>query len=219
MLRLTALLLLLANGLFFAWSQGLLGPWGFAPVEQSEPQRMSQQIRPDSLRILGPEETRRVETAVATSAPRSAECLQVGPFEDAQLTALRRPLEAWPVGSWSFEATVEPARWIVYMGRYAGADSINKKKAELRQLGVSFESLANPSLEPGLSLGGFTNQAEATRQLEELSRRGVRTAHVVEERPEVRGQFLRLPAVDESLRPRLEELKTLLGGKSMRPCR
>ena len=51
MLRLTVLLLLLANGGYFAWSQGLLLPWGYGPLQQSEPQRLRQQIRPEALRI------------------------------------------------------------------------------------------------------------------------------------------------------------------------
>ena len=43
MLRLAVVLLLLANGLYFAWSQGLLQDYGLAPAQQSEPQRLSQQ--------------------------------------------------------------------------------------------------------------------------------------------------------------------------------
>ena len=50
-------------------------------------------------------------------------------------------------------------------------------------------------------------------------KRGVRTARVAQERPEVRGQSLKLPLVDEALRPRLEELKPLLNGKPLRSCR
>ena len=36
MLRLVALLLLLANAGYFAWSQGLLVPWGVGPAQQAE---------------------------------------------------------------------------------------------------------------------------------------------------------------------------------------
>jgi hypothetical protein len=35
----------------------------------------------------------------------------------------------------------------------------------------------------------------------------------------VSGQLLRLPQVDDTLRPRLEELKTALSGKPLRACR
>jgi hypothetical protein len=86
-------------------------------------------------------------------------------------------------------------------------------------MGVSFEAPSNPALEPGLSLGGFATQAAATAQMESLAQRGVHTAKVVQERPEARGQSLKLPAVDESLRLRLDDLKVALNGKTLRPCR
>jgi hypothetical protein len=84
---------------------------------------------------------------------------------------------------------------------------------------VSFEPLSNPDLEPGLSLGGHATQQAAQQQLEQLALRGVRTARVVQERPEQRGQRLLLPAVDDALRPRLEDFKTALNGRALRPCR
>lgn len=218
MLRLTVLVLLLANAVYFAWSQRLLAPWGFAPAQQSEPHRLAQQIKPQALTILRGDEARQFEAGAASNG-RAAECLQAGVFEAAQIGALKQVLASWPAGSWALEPTVEPARWIVYMGKYLTAENVNRKKGELRQLGVSFEPLSNPSLEPGLSLGGFPTEAAAAQQLEVLSERGVRTAKVVKEREEVRGQVLRLAAVDDNLRPRLEELKPLLAGRNLRPCR
>ena len=69
MLRLIVLLLLLGNGAFYAWSQGLVAAWGIAPAQQSEPQRLAQQVRPEALRFLTSEEARRVDvTAVARPA-------------------------------------------------------------------------------------------------------------------------------------------------------
>ena len=81
------------------------------------------------------------------------------------------------------------------------------------------ENVTTAGLEPGLSLGGFTSQAAAQQQLNALSQRGVRTAKLVQERAEVSGQVLRLPQVDDTLRPRLDELKTALSGKPLRACR
>ena len=216
MLRLIVLLLLLGNGAFYAWSQGFLAAWGIAPAQQSEPQRLAQQVRPEALRFLTSEEARRVDV---TAVARPAECLQAGPLDEAQVVALRAGLQAWPAATWAIEPTVEAARWIVYMGKYPSAEAVAKKKGELRQLGVSFQSLVNPALEPGLSLGGFRTEGEADQHLSTLAERGVRTARVIVERPEVRGQALKLASVDEGLRPRLDELRPLLGGKPLRACR
>jgi hypothetical protein len=219
MLRLTVLLLLLANAAFFAWSKGMLAPWGLAPAQQSEPQRLEQQIKPQALRILSSQEARRFESASGASPQATSECLQAGLFADSQAASLKQALGPWPAGSWLFELAVEPAHWIVYIGKFATAENVSRKKAELRQIGVLFEPLSDPSLEPGLSLGGFATEAAATQQLEALSQRGVRSAKVVQERPEQRGQRLKLPAVDDTLRPRLDELRAALNGKSLRPCR
>jgi hypothetical protein len=216
MLRLVVLILALANAAYFAWSQGLLTSWGIAPTQQSEPQRVEQQIKPQALRVLPGDEARRVELAAAV---KTAECLQAGPFEDAQLPPLKQVLDAWPTNAWSLEPASEPPRWIVYMGKYAGADSVSRKKAELRQMGISFEPLSNAALEPGLSLGGFASQQDATAQMEVLAQRGVHTAKVVQERPEIRGQLLKLPGVDDLVRARLDDLKPVLAGKPLRPCR
>ncbi|MCG2594727.1 SPOR domain-containing protein [Ramlibacter sp. XY19] len=218
MLRLIVLLLLLANGGYYAWSQGYLLAWGAGPVQQSEPQRLSQQIKPEAIRVLKADDLKRAETAAA-QAPRPPECLASTALDDATVTALRQVLDSWPAGSWNFEPLVEPARWIVYMGKYAGVEQVARKRAELRQLGVSFEAPANPELEPGLSLGGFTSEAAANQGLAALGDRGVHTARVVQERPEQRGQRLVLSAVDDSLRPRLDELKAPLNSRALRACR
>lgn len=52
MLRILVLLLVLLNGAYLAWSQGWLLGWGYGPVQQREPQRVEQQIRPEALELL-----------------------------------------------------------------------------------------------------------------------------------------------------------------------
>ena len=71
MLRVAVLFLLLLNGAYFGWSQGYLQAYGLGPSARNEPQRLAQQIRPELLRVLGPEEGQRVESqqaAVSASA-------------------------------------------------------------------------------------------------------------------------------------------------------
>lgn len=219
MLKLIVALLLLANATFFVWSQGFLRAWDFAPKLQTEPERVTQQINPDAIRILKPDEARRLDVA-ATAAPKPLECLQAGVFDDIQATVLRKALESsLPVGSWVLEPLLEPPRWIVYMGKYPNAEALTKKRSELAALNLKTETLSNPSLEPGFSLGGFETQTAATNALNTLTKRGVRTARVVQERALVRGTTLKLNAVDDSLRARLDEVKTALGGKALRACK
>lgn len=220
MLRLLVLALLLANGVYFVWARGMLQPYGYAPVQQSEPQRLEQQIKPEVLVILNTDEARRVETVAVAQAVKPTECLQVGLYDDKQSVAIRQALESGlPVGSWSLESAIEPGRWMIYMGKFPNVDALNKKKSELRTLKISFEAPLNPANEPGVSLGNFDTQGAANQQLQALVQRGVRTARVLQERPESRGQLVKFTAVDEALRPRLDELKTVLGNKPLRACK
>jgi hypothetical protein len=217
MLRLVVLFLLVANAVWFAWAQHLLRPWGLGPSSQAEPQRVGQQIQPEAVSLLrGAEALRLAESATPLRPP---ECLATAPLPDVVAAVLRQRLAAWPPGSWRLEPSVEPARWIIYMGKYADLEMVERKKSELRRRGVSFEPVANPALEPGLSLGGFTSQAAANDQLAALATRDVRSARVVLERPELRGLALRLPLVDDLLRPRLAEIQGALGGRPLLACR
>ena len=227
MLRLLVLLLLLGNAAYFAWSHGALAAYGFAPAVQSEPQRMAQQLRPEAVRILTLPEAGNLKTLPEATAPASAtqpaavtQCLQAGLFNDEQTAALRTRLQnALPAGAWTFESSVEPARWMVYMGKYPSADALAKKKGELRQRNISFEPLNNPALEPGLSLGNFSAQLDADAELARIAKRGVKTARVIQVQAELRGQRLKLAAVTPALRAQLETVKPQLAGKTLQTCR
>jgi hypothetical protein len=219
MLRFFVLLLLLANGAYFAWAQGHLASLGFAPPQQSEPQRLQNQIKPDAIRLLSNTEAKRVEALASTPAAKAPECLQTALLSDKQASAVREAAASLPANAWRLEEATEPARWIVYMGKYANAEALAKKKAELRELSVAFESLKNPSLEPGLSLGGYLSQSQANESVANLARRGVRTAKVVQELPERKGQMLKLPSVDDSLRSQLDGIKSAVGAAGLVVCK
>ena len=218
MLRFLVLLLVLANGTYFAWSQGLLRAYGFAPAATNEPQRMAQQVHPESLRVMTPDEVKRLEAA--PQAAKAGECLQAGLFNEADSAALRSKLEpTLPAGSWTLDGVVVPARWIVYMGKYPTAEALAKKRAELASKNVRFENVTNPALELGISLGGYETHVAADAALDVLARRGVRTARVVQERFEVRSVLLKITVADEAVKARLEELKPAMGGKPLRACK
>ena len=51
MWRWIVLALVLANGTFWLWRHGELRPWGFGPLQASEPGRLKTQIQPESLRV------------------------------------------------------------------------------------------------------------------------------------------------------------------------
>lgn len=233
MLRLAVIVLLLANAGYYAWSHGWLRSWGLAPVEQTEPQRMAQQIRPETLRILRARETPPVAPSVASEAPAFAPparapaamaasapatvCLQAGTLDQRQADAVRTAAAALPQGSWSLESTPIPGRWMVYLGRFADDEALDKKRAELRARKVDHDR-AGGTLELGLSLGRFASKEAAERELTNLGTKGVRTARVIQERAEAPGFTLRLPAVNDALRAQLDVLRTAMAGKTLRAC-
>ena len=229
MLRLAVLLLVLANTAYFAWSQGLLAPIGLAPGVQTEPQRLGTQIQPEAMRLLTNNLAAQLDNGGSAAAPlignapaliaTATECLQAGLFNEQQTATLRASLESTlPPGSWQLESSVEPARWIVYMGKYNTEDALAKKRAELRQRGLSFRAVNSETLGPGLALASFTSQADAEKELARVATKGVRTARVAQERAEARGQILKLPAADAGLRKQLDSLTPQLEGKALRPC-
>lgn len=227
-MRLMVLLLLAVNGLYFGWTQGWFAELGLAPGATTEPQRKGQQVVPERIRLLAASEARQLESAAAAAATASAAaaagstvCLIGGLFDEAKARTVRQALEqaGLPAGSWLIEPATEPARWIIYMGPYPTADAVNRKRAELRAIGVVYSPLVNPALEPGLSLGRFASSAEATTAMNGLTARGVRTARVVQEVAEGRGFQLRVVEADSTQRTRLDELSRGWFGKGLQPCR
>jgi len=217
-MRLLVLILILANGVYFAWSEGLLRAYGFAPALQREPQRMDQQIRPEAIKLLTSLEAKRVDAQAQTELV-SKECLVADPFDDAQAATLRQALESTlPPGTWQIDTVAVPARWIVYMGKFVNVEQMVKKRGELAAMRLVPQGLNNPDLEPGLSLGGFDTQPEATAELTKLSLRGIRTAKVVQERQEGNQNQLKLPAVTPDIRNRLADLKPALAGRLLHSC-
>lgn len=236
MLRLFVLLLILANGAYFAWSHDLLSSWGLAPEPQSEPHRLNQQIAPERIHILkindAPVSAMTAAHAVAdtpgtpkpptvsnaTAAPSM--CMQAGVFNDKQSAVLRQALTAsLPAGSWRLAATALPTRWIVYMGKYPDNNTRDLKKSQLTKIKVPFEALTEVALEPGISLGSHASQEAANQALSRLFKQGVRTARVLQEQPGKMGFQLTVPAVDESTRARLTALRVQLAGKPLLPCK
>lgn len=244
MLRFAVIVVLMANAGYYAWAHGFLRQWGLAPQEQSEPQRMDQQIKPETLQILkvnpgkGAAAAAAPETPTAAMAPAAApsttvaeaptqtqtppppepkECLQAGVFDERQAEAIRTAAAALPRGSWALESIPVPGRWMVYMGRFDDMEALDKKRAELRARNVDFDR-AGGSWEYGLSLGRFSTKEAAERELNNLNNKGVRTARVIQERPDTGGFTLRLPAVNAALRAQLDGLRPALAGKTLRTC-
>ncbi|CAB5723021.1 Uncharacterised protein [Delftia tsuruhatensis] len=235
MLRIAFLLLVLANAGYYLWGHGHLEALGLAPARQSEPERLNQQVRPEALGLLSVDNTPAASpggeapsTAPPAPTPASAPaqaggqptiCLVATGIEDRHAEALRRGLVAQVASDqWDLSSTHQPGRWMVYMGKFPDAEFLERKRAELRARKIDFDR-AGGALEPGLSLGRFSTEEAATRELTNFARQGVRTARVVQERPDVTLYTLRLPQATPALRSQVEAMGgKAFEGKPFKPC-
>ena len=221
MLRLFALVMLLANAGYFAWSQGHLRALGWGPVEQREPERLVGQVGADKLRLEGATPTPATPSPTpTTTAAEATACHAVAGLNPAQATAVTTALGGAGLDDkqWTMDESVLPERWIVYVGKFPSTDLLNRKKTELRSLRVEFRDVNAPSLQPGLALGTYSTEAAAQTALQELGRSGVRSAKVTKEREEQRSVTVRLPALTEAERARLEPLVQQAAGKPLVTC-
>lgn len=150
-------------------------------------------------------------------APAAVRCLQAGPFNTAQATALRSALANWPSSSWRMDSAQAPGRWMVLL-RTPDASSMNQRRAELRgrNIDVDFPAVA---FRPGLSLGRFSSEEAARQEVTNLARKGVRGLQVVLERPEANTHKLVLPRADQALQQRAQALdKRLMGAQTWQSC-
>jgi hypothetical protein len=74
LLRTLVLLLVLANLAFLAWTQGLLSPLAHPPMSsEREPERLTRQVQPDAVKVLGTQAAAKLEREQAqASAAQSA---------------------------------------------------------------------------------------------------------------------------------------------------
>lgn len=240
MLRLLVLLLALANAVFLAWSLGLLDDvTGWRARGDREPERLARQVRPESILILPatatdapapgsvPSPAASAPVAAASAPPVvSAEaaplpaCVEAGPFSAAQIGPAQALLQSGlPRGSWTQVKTERSALWMVYLGKFDDVRNMAERQVELRRLNVEYDELRAPNeLAPGLSLGRFEVRANANNLLDQLVKRGVRNARVVESTPASSGQMLRIDKPSARVMAQLAVLPGDVFGKGFLPC-
>jgi hypothetical protein len=217
MLRSIVGFLLLANIVFFVWSQGWVdGLVGVRARGDHEPDRLAKQVRPESVRLLTPQAV----SAAASAAESRFTCLEAGPFDDAGIAAAQSAVSSvLPAGTWVRQTHEQPARWIIYMGRYASREAQEKKEQELSRIKVAYEEITGyPALEPGLSLGRYPSRNAADEALLKLSERGLHTGKVLELAKASTQYTLRVDRADQDLAARVTGLKLDGMGKGFTVC-
>lgn len=160
-----------------------------------------------------------ITTGSTTDVVEARRCLEAGPFPVAELAALKTALAPLPGKLVALQGVTVKGTWLIYMGPFADADALDRKRAELRRMrDLSFDEAKGPaSLVPGLVLGRFNQEASARTALENMRQRGIRTARVVVLKPPQELTVARAAQASPSQALQLQSLD-LPAGRSFKPC-
>lgn len=175
-MRALVFLLILANLLFFVWTQGYFGS-----VASPDAIRVQQQLLPDQISIVARGEPPPV--AVKAEKPIDNNCLEWAGLTIADADRLER-LIAETFATVKVNRSVVPgsSTYWVFIPQSVNKLAADKKAAELKRLGVP-EFFVVTDAGPNqlvISLGIFSTEEAANERLEELRVKGVRSAKVGE---------------------------------------
>jgi hypothetical protein len=207
-LRPFVLLLILANVAFFAWSQ-----YFSVALVSTETHLMQQQINPDAIRLLSPQQVGAPNAKVA--------CMEWGGFTPEGVARAEESLgRRLPGVLYSSRRVEEPASWWVFMPPQGDRQRAQQKTAELKRLGIEefFIVQDDSKYRFAISLGVFRTQEGASKKLEELRARGVRTAQVGPREAQMQITYYQLRDLPENARAALGELRQEFAGTELRAC-
>lgn len=158
---------------------------------------------------------------LAAAAREPSLCVEAGPFNASEYSSVEAALRpVLPPGSWAGHTVAIQGLWLVYMGPYGDADALERKQVELRRIkGLNFEEVRTPAnLALGLSLGRYTRIEDAEAGLNVLRNRGIRTARIVNIRPKMDVQVVKVAQATERMQVTLASIR-LPQGKGFTACR
>ncbi len=208
-MRAFVFLLILANLLFFAWTQGLLGA-----VENPDALRLQQQLRADQLRVVSRSESEQAAAEKKTAAAEKTgeSCLLLAEVAASDLPRLEKLLqEKFPALSAERAPLPGSQKYWVYIPPLASKAETERKVGELKRLRVAdfFVIQEAGPFRFAISLGIFSSKEGASEYLARLRAQGVRSARLGERetRPvSAQVQLRGAPAEIEALRRLLGEV-------------
>ena len=208
-MRLTLLLLLLANLVLFAWQRGAFGT---ALGERGEPQRLDLQIAPERIRLLTPEQLAALRNAATSPGEGAANpaCIELGDFDAAGLARIEARLAALALGDRLHSRRVEGPGWFAVILPALGTRTEAERTAQdlrnrgIRDLVVMSENSAMPN---AILLGSFKDRELALRHQADLARRGLKGAQMVERPAGAEATRFEISGVDAALLRELAEIR------------
>lgn len=211
-MRAAVLLLILVNVALFGYAR-------LDRAAQSEAGRLGDQIRPDLVKLLTPQQVAALgPTKVAALADV---CVEWGPFGDTDRAHAQADLEPLALGRLMSlrQVAVDGAYW-VNLGALASRGAADRRATELRGQGINDVSVVDFGRgQFTVSLGVFRTEAAATARAETLAARGVLGTHVEPRQ----GALQSMIVVRDPPQPvvvRLKELQLQYAGSDLKvgPC-
>ena len=182
-MRAFVFLLILANLLFLAWTQGY-----FPASSDPDALRVQQQLLADQVKVVArdefPAEAPKAEKVVKPEETKAAEsCFSINELPAADALLVEGLLaDKWSSFKAVSSAVEASASYWVYIPPLESKAEVDKKAAELKKLNVPelFVVQESGPNNRAISLGLFSSKEAATARLDVLHAKGVRTAKVAE---------------------------------------
>lgn len=164
-MRIVVVLLLLANLAFFALTR-------LDAYSGGESQRLAEQVRPDKIKLLTPQEVAALGPSKA--ATLADVCIEWGPF--AEVDRARALAELAPLGIAQLvsQRRVEAEGYVVTLGGFASRVAADRRIAELRARNINDLSVLDLGRgQFAISLGIYRTEAAANGRADALAQQGV----------------------------------------------
>jgi hypothetical protein len=210
-MRLTFFLLILLNLAFLVWSAGYLG----TQESGREPERLSQQISPEKIRIVVGREAASSKSETETVLG----CRLVSNLGSDEAPVLEKSLASTTGFTTKVIAGTPVSTYWVLIPSLATHPIADKKLAEIRKLGVDDAKIVeNEALGPVIiSLGIFSSEKLAQDYLAAMNKKGVRSAQIEIRQKPSQKLALEVRAATEQLQ-RLPEMLTSYPGANLADC-
>lgn len=180
-MRFFVFLLVLANLLFFAWTEGYLGTTASGspslPLQTEQLILVSRGTPPEAVPAV-PEP----KASPSTKPAATTSCLLLNELSDADASLLESLLaEQFPAFTSTRRAPPDESKYWVLIPPLANQQDIDRKIAELKRRNVTdFSVLREGPNQRAISLGVFSTENAAKNHLESLREQGVKSAKVAE---------------------------------------
>ena len=168
-MRTVFFLLLLANLTLLAYTR-------LDTAGSGEGARLAQQVQPDSIKLLTPQQVAALGPAKVDSLANV--CLEWGPFGDVERARAHAELEPSGLGRLLTQRRVENSTaWWVFLPRTNNRNTAEKRVAELKAAGRKDIAIVDTgALRYTISLGVFRTEDAANAYVAELAGRGIADA-------------------------------------------